>query len=682
MKLPLSWIKEYITLDLQPEEIADILTMAGLEVDHIEKVEKEVIFDISLTPNLNHCSSAIGVARELSIFTGKEIHIPSVEIIEESAPSKIQQASISILDSEKCPLYSCRIIEGVTVKESPDWLKKRLSECGIRPVNNIVDITNFVLWEMGHPLHAFDYDCIEGGKISVKNADQGERFITLDGKEHILSNDMLLIRDGSRAIALAGIMGGANSEVSEKTHNLLLESAYFQPASIRRTSKKLAIQTDASKRFERGSDPNGAIPALERATLLIQQLAGGKVILEKKVFAQSEFPEKAIPCRLSRINKVLGTNLSLSEVENSLKRLKFHYRWDRADTFTILAPTYRTDLSAEIDLIEEVGRIYGYLNIDRKPPIYHTSQLPSSDIFLFEREIRSRLIGEGLQEFLTCDLISPSALEVVQDKAIPQASIIHVLNPTSIDQSVLRPSLMPGLLQLVKYNLDRQNHSISGFEIGHIHFKNGEDNYKEQSVVGIILSGKAAPHSWDAKPTEVDFFDLKGIVENILDSLKIQNYHLRVTQLNTFHSGRQSSIFVDSLEIGSIGEIHPAVQRRLDCNQRILFAELNLHNLFKVRGTMKKMEPLPIYPNSERDWTVTLDEGMAIQELLDQIGKAASPLLEEVYLLDIYRSDKLGKDKKNATLRFIYRDKEKTISQAEVDTEHAKILNSSNIGKP
>lgn len=635
----------------------------------------ETVFDISLTPNLGHCASVWGVARELSAATGEPVHLPQIAFEEKGSPIN-SSAKVKVEDKKKCPRYACRIIKNVKVGPSPDWLKNYLASFGIRSVNNVVDVTNYVLMELGHPLHAFDYDLLDGSEVIVRSAQEGELFTTLDNKERVLNKDDLLICDKSKGIALAGIMGGLNTEVGLETKNILIESAYFHPGTIRRTSKRLGLQTDASKRFERGTDPHNVLRSLERAVMLIQQVAGGEITQGTIDIKEDNFPEKVVTCRLSRANKILGTHLGVSEAETIFKRLGMHYQWDGQDLFTVKVPTYRADVRVEIDLIEELARIYGFENISTSQNTYHSSTLAPAPIFLFEREVRGRLIAEGLQEFLTCDLIGPEMNQLVQLPTMPEDSIIKVMNPTSIDQSILRTSLLPGMLQLLQYNIDHQNSNVCGFEIGRIHFKE-KDQFKEQSAAGILLYGNYVPHSWAEKSKPADFYDLKGILENVLHELCIPNITFKENNLSIFHMGRQASIFSDSLEIGSLGEIHPSIQRILGIPQRILFAEINLHDLFQVRKKECKFQEIPIYPCSDRDWTITMPKEMEIQKVIDVILSIPSCLLEEVTLLDIYHSDKLGKNLKNATFHFVYRDFQKTIAQEDVDAEHARILSES-----
>lgn len=640
----------------------------------VSEMYADVLFEISLTPNLAHCNSFVGIARELSALTGLPLKIPSFSI-QENFQEKIEDnVKVSVQDKIKCPRYACRLIKNVDIKTSPDWLKKRLDSCGIRPINAVVDVTNYLMLELGHPMHAFDFDKLKGNHIIVKGALENERFMTLDDKERVLKSSDLVICDRDGPVAIAGVMGGLNTEVTMGSKNILLEAAYFQPATIRKTSKRLNLSSESSKRFERGCDPNAVINALNRAAMLIREFAGGEIVAGAIDVKEHDFLEKEISCRHAKLNSILGTHLSVSEVESIFNRLYFKCQWNGQDAFIVKVPTFRVDVNAEIDLVEEVARIYGYDNIPMSSAKYSTAVMPHSPMYLFEREVRSRLLSEGLQEFLTCDLIGPTLSNIVQDNTMPSDSIVSVLNPTSVEQSFLRTSLLPGLLEVVKYNHDHQNPNISGFEIGRIHFKK-DDVYKEQSVVGVVLTGKSRPHHWEDKPKDVDFYDLKGLLENIFKELRVPTVRFSENALEMFHSGRQASMYVDSLEIGSFGEIHPSIQRRLDVPHRIYFAEVNLHDLIRVRIPEQKMVSISLFPCSERDWTVTLNNTVPIEKIVEMIRSLKSTLLENVYVLDIYHSDKLGKDKKNATFHFIYRDTEKTVEQEEVEKEHHNIIN-------
>lgn len=785
MKFPLSWLKEYIAIEMPPHQIAKVLTLAGLEVDSMEseplnydkvvvgkvlevaphpnadklcvakvtdgieefqvvcgapncrqgmktafaqigasiklpdgevfKIKKskirgvesfgmlcssyelgigedqagiiefaepmkvgadvgalysDTIFNISLTPNLNHASSLIGIARELSAVTGLPLKMPSYNVKEESKNASLK---IAIEDREDCPYYAARIVEGIPPLESPDWLKKRLLACGIRPSFPAVDVTNYVLLEMGQPLHAFNLDEIENETLVVRKAHPKETLKTLDGKERALAPDMLLIADSKRPLAVAGVMGGENSEVKENTTRILIESAYFRPGSVRRTSKQLGILTEASRRFERGVDPKGVKVALDRAASLLHEVFGAKVLQGTIEEGSDAFDEKVIRCRGTAVNGLLGINLSLSEIESHLNRLFFKTEWEGQDALIVKVPSFRVDVTIEADLIEEVARLVGYDNIPRKPALYHSSTLNHNPLYAFQREVRERLIGEGLQEFMTCDLIGPSMLEVVPDPKMPEEGLVRVINPTSIEQSILRTSLLQGLLHVVKYNRDHENLTIAGFEVGRIHFKS-DGKYQEPLVVGIILAGKNAPYHMCPKPNDVDFFDLKGIIENLLEGLNIKRYTFRPSNIDSFHTGRQALIQVDGVDVGSLGEIHPSIQRKIDMPERIYFAELNLTDLLNAKRGDLKMRPLPQYPSSERDWTVTVKDEVAVQQIINSIQHIPSRLLKEISHVDNFHSEKIGKGVKNVTLHFVYRDDKKTLEQEEVDNEHARII--------
>jgi phenylalanyl-tRNA synthetase beta chain len=787
MKFPLSWLKEYIDIELPPQEIAKLLTFAGIEVDSMERaglsfdkvvvgevlstephpnadkltvakvtdgtetyqvvcgapnckagmrtalallgatihfaggevlkikrskirgvesfgmlcagdelgisseadgilefaphmplgkdlseIYSDTIFEVSLTPNLCHAASILGIARELSAASGLPLKMPLIFLKEEEKKTSAE-VKVQIDAADLCPRYGCRVVEGFVNGESPLWMKKRLIASGQRPLNLAADITNYVLLELGHPLHAFDRAKITGNALIVRKAKNGESIQTLDGKMRTLQPEMLVIADTEKPLAVAGVMGGENSEASPATTQVWIEAAYFNPGSIRRTSKLLGLSTEASKRFERGVDPNGIEMALDRAAMLFQEAAQAKILKGNLIQSSQEFPEKVILCRLERINALLGTRLGLSEVEEMFSRLAFKTDWDGKEAWKVKVPTYRVDIAIEVDLIEEIARMVGYENIPRPEATLHTSQLTHTPLFEFEREVRRRLIAEGLQEFLTCDLIGPTILSKVPEAKMPKDAVVQVLNPTSIEQSILRASLLQGLLEVVKYNVDHENRNLGGFEVGKVHFKT-EGKYCEPLVLGLVMMGKSRPYHLDPPPGDVDFYDLKGVIENVLEGLNIKRFSFRQSHLSTFHSGRQATIQVDGEDVGTLGEIHPAILRNMDLTERVYFAEVNLEDLYRAKRGALKMRPVPSYPASERDWTVTVKEQIPVQQLISSIQHIPSTLLESVSLVDLFRSEKLGPHHKNVTLHFVYRDPKKTVEQHEVDLEHARII--------
>lgn len=653
------------------EGILELVSQGNLG-DSLSELLKEVVLEVSLTPNLGHCASIQGLARELHAKAGVPlIEKTSFPVSGEEEPIE-NLVKVNVGDTQGAPRYTCRLIRNVKVGPSPKWLQNRLEASGIRPINNVVDATNYILIELGHPLHAFDFDKIRGGEIVVRKAEERETLQTLDGKERVLHRDDLVIADRERPLAIAGVMGGEDSEVKSDTKNILLEAAYFDPVLIRKTSKRQGLITEASRRFERGTDPNLVLKALDRCAGLIQELSGGVPAKGAIDIKQGEFKEMRLTLRLSRTGKMLGKAISQNEVESIFKRLGFHSAFDGDDLFTVTVPTYRNDIKGEIDLIEEVARIYGYDHFRAETIRFQPSDSESNALFVFEREIRARLVSEGLQEYLTCDLIGPKILDIVYGSDLPDEPFVRVLNPTSLEQSVLRTTLLPGMLQVAKFNSDRQSTDLASFEIGRIHYKEGAQ-YLEEVNVAVMLSGLSRPWHFDRKPSMVDYFDLKGIVENLLTSLEIGSVRFKNLGIKTYHDGRQASIFVQDVNIGVIGEIHPAILRRLDVSHKIYFAEISLKELFRLKSKMTEMKPLNLYPASERDWTITLPVAVTHELVREQIGKMSSSLLEDVRLIDIWQSPKLGEGLKNLTYRFVYRDVAKTISQEVVDQEHARI---------
>ncbi len=627
------------------------------------------VFDISLTPNLGHVLSVLGVARELAAADQTRAKRPVVHLKETGHKKCI----VEVTDPKLCPRYACRIMTQIKVGPSPEWLQKRLLACGLRPINNIVDIGNYVMLELGQPLHIFDLDKIEE-KIIVGTNEAPASIETLDGKKREIPPQTLLIQDEKKPLAIAGIMGGLDSSATENTANILIEAAVFDAGSIRRSSRLLDLKTDASYRFDRGIDGGNVVHALDRAAGLIQEIAGGEIhpLVDVK---QHAFSRRMIPCRLLRLHQLLGFSLSLSEAVSLFERLEMKVKTTSQDILEVTVPTYRNDLQNEIDLVEEAARLYGYNNIPRKPPVYIGSALADAPLYTLEKEMRNLLLEQGLQECVTCDLISPAMSELTMEKGFAENSTIHVLHPRSLDQSVLRTSLMGGLLQVVKHNLNHQVETLAAFEVGRIHFRE-KNELLEASCVGILLTGKSRQPHFDRKPQDFDFFDLKGMVENLSDALRIARYSFEPTHLHTLHPWRQAKIKSGDVTIGVLGEIHPQLLLKLDIHQRVYFAELNLNEILALKKKGKVFSELAAFPSSERDWTLTLKENVPIATIMQAIERTKSPYLEHFYLLDLYTSDELGRDRKNATFRFKFRDPSKTMAFEVVEQEHQKLTHS------
>lgn len=647
MKIALSLIKEFLKVDLPTKEIASALTMLGIEVEK----EEQGILEISLTPNLGHCMSALGIARELAAAIDKRVEIVEAKY-EESDLTFPMQVSV---EDQRCYRYAGKIVYDIKTVSSPAWLKKVLEDSGIHSVNLIVDVANYIMIKFGEPLHVFDLDLLEGGKIRVTREKEGKSFIGLDQKEYKIPLDAIVIRDAKKAVAIAGIIGGANSSVSEKTKAVLIEAALFDMSAIQKTSKALGLKTESSLRFERGIDPNVIPLALNEAASLMQKLSHSSIAKNRIDIREQDFLPLKLCLHVKRVNELLGTQLSLSEMESLLHRLEFKTEIQK-NNLTVLAPTYRHDISSEIDLVEEIARIYGYNNIPKKKSLYAISSIAKAPSIAFEGLLRKRLVSLGLKEFITSDLISYGLA------TISTTDPIEVLHAKSSETAYLRSSLLPGLLQVVKFNLDRKNLNIAGFEVGRVYFK--KENYEEQPTVSIIISGSLLPHFWKEKDIDADFFTLKGILETLFYALNIKNSSFKKIANSSFHPGRTAEISFGEKRGGIIGEVDVDVLKKLDIKKRVFFTELNLHTLMEMAKRNEQVLEISPFPSTERDLTIPLPKNSSIDEIFKLMQKEESDILENFFLLDLYETE----EKKNATFRFIFRNKTKTITFEEVES--------------
>ena len=687
MLAPLSWLKEYVPFSIPSQEVADLLTRAGIEVEAVfendtSELFKETVLDLSLTPNLGHCMSIRGIARELSAMLGVPMTDPSFTLKESDDEKTADAIQVEIKDPSICSFYSCRLIKGIEMVPTPLLIKQRLKAAGMRSLNLVVDVTNYVMLSTGQPLHPFDFQKIEGKKLFVDASRQASLFKTLDGKNRKVAAKTPMIWDEKRPLAIAGVMGGADSEVDLATSSLILEAASFDPVEIRRSTKSLGLRTEASNRFEKGIDidPHRITQALDWAAALIGQIGGGKLMQGRVETPLDSHIQKTIRFDFKKANALLGTELSLGEIESFLHRLDMQtVRTSNDQILEVTLPSYRNDLSQEVDLIEEVARVYGYHNIKKKgkATIFNSPPFHSRRLNL-EKEVRKLLLQEGLQEFLTCPLISPKLSEIGRKKGGgSERQKVEMLHPSSLDQSVLRTSLLPGLLQSVKHNFDHQIKEISAFEIGKIYFKNRDDRFCEPLTVALIMIGKRRPHHFLDKPRTVDFFDLKGVLENLLLRLGKSIPLFSPSHLGDFHPQRQAEIRIDDAKadpLGFLGEIHPDCLAPLGIHERVLFAELDLEHFIKLKAAPKKVDPLPLFPSSCRDWTLSLQKECPIGEVLHLFDAFESKLLKQFLLLDVYEGSKTKVGYKNVTFRLTYRDDQKTVEQSQVDKEHALLV--------
>ncbi|MFA6118479.1 MAG: phenylalanine--tRNA ligase subunit beta [Parachlamydiales bacterium] len=624
------------------------------------------IFEISLTPNLGHLLNGLGLARELAAITKNKINMPSLDLNEN--PDLKNKIDIS-LEDKRCSRYCTRIIENILIEDSPFWLKNELEACGFRSINNVVDVLNYVMLKFGQPLHAYDLDKIEGNRISICSNPDEIKFVSLDKNERLIPKNAIIIKDEKKIITIAGIIGSKSTEVDKNTKRIIIESAFFDPIPIRKTSKSLGLKTESSMRFEKSIDPNMVQIAIDYAAQLIAKLSKKQVSISKKNdVKKSSFDRKKITLRFNRVKKILGTNISESEIEEIFNRLEFNILQKNDEAILIEIPTYRNDINEEIDLIEEVARIYGYNNLTKVNPYFRNSSVTHSKAFLFEKRLHSYLRNSSLQEIKTCDLISPKLSETALIN-FDRNSLISVKHYKSIDQSILRPTLLPSLLEVVQFNHARKNFDIQAYEISKIHFKEN-DKYIERSVLSTILSGKRNPHLWDKSNFDVNFYDLKGMLENILSAALNKSYKFKNSSFKDFYPFKQAALLIEDQEFGVIGEVHPNVLNQFDIKKRVFFSEININFLIDHSKDLISFSNFSDQPCSQRDFTISLNEREEAQKIFDIVEKFKSTILENIFLLDIFKSPE---NKNNLTFRFIYRDKNRTISNEEIETEHTQI---------
>lgn len=638
----------------------------------------DYVLELDLTPNRSDALSMLGVAYEVAALTGREIKLPET-VITESSTSASNHVSVSIEAPELCSHYAARFIEGVKIAPSPLWLQNRLVAAGIRPINNIVDITNFVMLEYGQPLHAFDGDKIAAGSIIVRQAKPAEKIVTLDDQERELQSSMLLIADSAGPLAVAGVMGGASSEVSAETVNIVLESAKFSGTSVRKTSRDLGLRSESSLRFEKEVDPGRVIAALNRAAALMAELAGGKVasgIVEAKV---GETKEAVVTITLSKINAYLGTTLSTEEVSTILNRLAFNYSLVE-EQFTIQVPTRRGDITLDVDIIEEVARIYGYDNIPTKP--IYGDVLPGAltKAQSIRRDLRTRLSNAGLLEVISYSFVSPKHTAMFPELA-NQVKSVKLLMPMSEERSELRTNIIAQLIDIAAYNRNRKNESLALFEIGSV-FHTTEDKLTELPTevtrFAALLSGNREQAGWNQKSTGYSFYDAKGIVETIVSVLGLSALvSYRAAQPTNFHPGRTAEIVlhIDGKEqvIGLIGQLHPELQRASDLADTFV-VEFDLAPLYELASDEIAYQALPRYPAITRDIAVIVDKAITAGQLLATIKATAGELLEHVQVFDVYTGERLGADKKSVAISLIYRHADRTLTDEEVTALHEQVV--------
>ena len=637
----------------------------------------DVVFDISVTPNRSDCLSVIGIAREVAALTGRTLKYPAAEC-SETSEDITTVTSIDILAPELCPRYTARIIRNVTMKPSPAWMRMRLESVGLRAINNVVDVTNFVMMEFGQPLHAFDFRYLEEGRIVVRGAKEGEAFVSLDEKTRILGADTLMIGDGVKPVAVAGIMGGLNSEVVDDTETVLLESAFFNPSSIRKSARLLGMGTEASFRFERKVDPEGVIRALNRAARLIAETAGGSICMNYI----DQYPRKIetardIRLRMSRVNDITGMNIDAPTVLGILKRLEMDVKELERGVYSVTPPTFRVDIEREIDLIEEIARLHGFDHIPVTIPAISSVSGAVPKKQMVETELRNVLIGSGYTEVINYSFTTPQSVEITGlDVNDERRKFVVLKNPLSEDMSVMRTTLVHGLLETMKKNVNLGNTDLRLFEIGKVYIAGaGEALPAERERLGALIQGNRHENGWHFKDAGSDFYDLKGCLENCFTGLRIVgiSYDSRCRE-PFLHPGRACYVKKDDRVLGFLGEIHPDLRRKLDMKESAVVCELDCAVLVELAAGAVTYRDIPRYPSVSRDVAFLIDETISSATIIGIIRAHEEVLLEDVYVFDVYSGTGIPGGMKSFAFRFTYRASDRTLTDADVDRVHSGII--------
>ena len=645
----------------------------------------DIVLDLDLTPNLARCFSLVGVAREVAALTGAQLRLPDASMLAEGTPIA-GQIEIVIEDPDLCNRYSATLIRDVTIGPSPFWMQRRLTMAGMRPISNIVDITNYVMLELGQPLHAFDYDLLlerawQSGcdvpRIIMRRAQEGEKMITLDNIERQLTTDMLMITDAAGPIAVGGVMGGLETEIHDGTRAILLESANFDFINNRRTAQTLKLPSEATARFGRGVPASGTVAAAQRASELMRTLAGGTVAQGVADEYPIEQPVVTVDLPVTEVARILGIEIPKNEIVRILESLDFGVV-DRGETFSVTAPQHRLDVSIPADLIEEIARVYGY---DRIPTTLLADELPPqrSNIELeIEEQVRDVLAGTGLQEVITYSLGNLAAYgKLTPGGPEPDpADYVQLANPLTPEREFMRRTLMTSLLETVRDNL-RYTDRVTIFEIGRVYWpREGETLPEEPRHLCMALTGPRASQTWLGGDAEsFNFYDLKGIVEALLAHLNLSGATFAPAQHPTFHPGRSATLSIGEIEVGVLGEVHPEVCEAYDLGERcICLAEFNLEKLLSTAGQPVQMTPISPYPAVYEDLALVVDEAMPAAEVQQAIVKAGGKLLQRVELFDVYRGEQLPEGKKSLAFSLTYQAMDRSLRSKQVAKERGRMV--------
>ena len=639
---------------------SDALELIGL---------RDTVLELGLTPNRSDALSMLGVAYEVAAILSQEVKLPEIKF--NTVSEKAQDYIKVRVEAKENPLYAAKVVKNVKIAESPLWLQHYLMAAGVRPHNNVVDITNYILMEYGQPLHAFDYDALKSNEILVRLANEGEKIVTLDEQERTLKAHNLVITNGTEPVAIAGVMGGANSEVTSDTTTVVIEAAYFEGFSVRRTSKELGLRSDSSARFEKGVDPNRVLLAGERAAQLLAELAGGEVLEGTVLVDDLDKSPARVVVSPDFINNRLGMKISLEDMLSILNRLKFDV--EAANGLLIIdAPTRRQDIKIEEDIVEEIARLYGYDEIPMTLPDGN-DQIGGLTPYQAKRRIaRNVMEGAGLYQAVTYSLTSD---ELAQKFALKAEETTRLLMPMSEERSTLRQSLISHLVEAASYNVARKADSVALYEVGSVFLgKTAEELPYEEEHLALVVSGKWVDNAWQGEKLTVDFFVAKGIVESLFEKLGLTDrVSFEKASVDGLHPGQTAAILLDGEKVGIIGGLHPTERKKYDLKDTFV-AELNLKAILTATVEELVYTSVPRFPAMTRDIALELDRSKAAGEIIEIIRNAGTKLLKEVKVFDVYEGDKMEAGKKSVAFSLTYFDPERTLTDEEVVNAHNKVL--------
>ena len=670
-----NWLKDYIEGKLpKANKLADILALHAFEVEEVRKIEKDWLLDIDVLPNRAHdCLSHLGIARECAAITDLKFKEPVIKIKEDEKIKTSDFLAVEVRDKNACRRYTARVIKGIKVKPSYGKVKERLESLGLQSINNVVDILNYVMLETGQPLHAFDFDKLEGPKkkkIIVRSAERGEKINALDDNQYKLRRDILVIADEKDPLAIAGIKGGRKAMITEETKDIIIESANFDMLAIRRARQKLTLQTDASLRFEHEPDPNLTLLAITRASQMVQDVCGGKIAKGTvDVYPQKILPGK-IKLDLNQVEKVLGLKIAKKEIIEILKRLELEILETKENNLLVKIPTFRRDLSIPEDLIEEIGRIYGFGRIPAKVP-YVLAAPPEKNLEVFWEERCKDIMKEaGFSEVYNYSFISEKD---IKNCYFAQRNLIEVKNPISIEQKYLRPSLIPGLLNNLKKNLKNFS-DIRIFELGKIY--RDSKVLEKRSLTGALIESGSNSES---------FFRLKGVIDLLFEKLGISDIWYdefeatpEDSELSIWKPGARAEIKSGDLEIGFLGEIHPKVLEELGISNEVVVFDFDFEKLQELCSEEHEYQPISKFPAAVRDLAVLIPREVKVVQVLNVINNAGGYLVRDVDLFDVYEGSgisNVSEDKKNLAFHIIYQAEDRTLNKEEISNLHQKIIN-------